>query len=127
MQDTTKIGIFRKPSVVNGLVEAGEEAGTEVVVGAGAGVQLEHRRVTSERAVLRWTTEHFTQVGRQPFEMLGMARMREGMIQNGIGQASSVEGGGERQERVVAPHVVIDALTLNHGFIMSARVIDRER
>ena len=126
MQDTAKIRIVGKARVVNGLIETGKETGPEVVVRAGAGVLLEHRRVSAEGAVLRWAAEHFTQVAREPLEMLGVARMGEGMVENGIGEAPSIEGGGERQERVTSPHVLIDALSLDHGFIMSSRVIGRE-
>ena len=66
MQDTAKIGIVGKTCVVNGLIETGEETSPEVVIRAGAGVLLEHCRVSTEGAVLRGPAEHFTQVAREP-------------------------------------------------------------
>ena len=126
MQDTAKIRIVGKARVVNRLIETGKETSPEVVVRAGAGVLLKHGRVSTEGAVLGWPAEHFTQVAREPLQVLGVTRMGEGMIEDGIGEAAGIEGGGERQERVTSPHVLIDALSLDHGFIMSSRVIRRE-
>jgi hypothetical protein len=126
MQNTAKIRIVGKARVVNRLIKTSKETSPEVVVRAGAGVLLEHCRVSTEGAVLRGPAEHFTQVAREPLEMLGVTRMGEGMIENGIGEAPSIEGGGERQERVTSAYVLIDAFPLDHGFIMSSCVIGCE-
>jgi hypothetical protein len=74
--------IFRQAGVVCSMDEAVDEAISHIARGAHSRVQEEHAGLAIRRlCIRRWTTEHLTPVPRQPLYVIGMARMREGVVQ----------------------------------------------
>jgi len=49
-----------------------------------------------------WTTEDLGPIGGQPFDMLGVPRMGEGVVEHWIIQTALVVRGGEPQERLLS-------------------------
>jgi len=77
--------IIWKSGIVNRLHEAGNEAIPQVVIGLHAGMQRHHAGLAiGTLAEERRTAEHFGPVLAQTLDMIGMTRMGERVLQDGI-------------------------------------------
>lgn len=97
-QRRAKLGVIGQPGVVGGLHEARDEAIAKVTVCALTGMDTDHPGVTA--AILGkalGSTENLGPVVGKPLHMLWVARMREGMVQDGVGKAALVMRGGQCQ------------------------------
>jgi hypothetical protein len=114
VQNAAEFDVVRKPGVVDGLIETGEKPCTKIVVGAGAGVHRQHRRVSTELAIGRRTTEDFAQVPAEALVVRRVRPVREGMIQHRIGEASISQCRGESHKRIGTSGELVHRFTLDH-------------
>jgi hypothetical protein len=91
-----ELGIARKAGIIGCCYKAFDEATPELVFGPGAGMQQNHRGLATTRfGKVRRPAEHFSPVAGESLDVLGMARVRERVVQLGILQASLVMRCGE--------------------------------
>jgi hypothetical protein len=101
--------IAGEASVISGCEEAVCEAVAEVGYVTVARVQFEEGRLLTARpGIRRRAAGHLRPVSRQPLDVVRvLARMRERVVELGVGRAALVMCPGEAQERGVTPGVLM--------------------
>jgi hypothetical protein len=109
MQARPEGRITRKARIIRGLDETSDEALPKIIICALAGMDIEHLRVTAARLrVCGRASEDFSPIAGQPLDVIGVARMRERVTEDGILQTALVVRGREREKCSLASSELID-------------------
>src|SRR5487761_1160057 len=104
--------------VVDGLHEAGNKARAEIVAGALAGMDADHRRVAAVRVgVAGGSTEDLGPVVCQPLDMLGVAGLGERVVELRICKASFMQRRRQGDKGGIPARELVDRCSSHHQIL----------